>query len=218
MSDPRIQSFGDSALVLNCAPPASLACQKRIWALAASARRWEYVIDVVPGMNNLTVVFDPLRADVETLTARLSAAWQTPEPEAIAQSRVVEIPVHYGGDAGPDLSEIAAARGMSAGEFAERHACGHYTVYFLGFQAGFAYLGGLEAALHTPRRAEPRMKVPAGAVAIGGEQTGVYPSESPGGWNLIGHTDVVLFDPARNPSSLMQPGDQVRFTIASVMS
>jgi 5-oxoprolinase (ATP-hydrolysing) subunit B len=216
MSDHRIQWFGDSALVLDCPPPASLACQKRIWAIALAARHWDHVIDVVPGMNNLTLVFDPLRADPDALQAQLTAAWRAPTQDTAAESRVIEIPVHYGGKAGPDLAEIADAKGMSASAFAERHAAGLYTVYFLGFQAGFSYLGGLDAALHTPRRAEPRMKVPAGSVAIGGEQTGIYPSESPGGWNLIGHSDVVLFDPAREPSSLMQPGDQIRFTLASV--
>ena len=216
MSDPRIQSFGDSALVLDCPPPALLARQKRIWAIARIARRWDHVVDVVPGMNNLTLVFDPLHADPDALTSQLRAAWLAPEEDTTAESRIVEIPVHYGGKAGPDLAEVAAAKGMSPGEFAERHANGIYTVYFLGFQAGFAYVGGLDAALHTPRRAEPRLKVPAGSVAIGGEQTGIYPTESPGGWNLIGHSDVVLFDPARTPSSLMQPGDQIRFTLASV--
>jgi KipI family sensor histidine kinase inhibitor len=89
-------------------------------------------------------------------------------------------------------------------------------VFFLGFQPGFAYMGGLEKALHTPRRSSPRVEVPAGSVGIGGEQTGIYPATSPGGWQLIGRTSVPLFDPARSPPTLLQPGDRVRFTVAGI--
>jgi KipI family sensor histidine kinase inhibitor len=125
--------------------------------------------------------------------------------------RLVEIPVRYGGEWGPDLVDISAHTGLPPDEVIRMHSQAEYTVFFIGFQPGFAYLGGMPAQLTTPRRASPRQAVPAGSVAIGGAQTGVYPKTSPGGWQILGHTDVVLFDPARDEPSLWMPGDRVRF-------
>jgi 5-oxoprolinase (ATP-hydrolysing) subunit B len=213
MTTPRFYPLGDSALVCETPPPATLDCQRRIWAVAAAARHWPDVVDVVPGMNNLTVVFDPLAASADALLPLLQAAWEAPGDLADT-GREVEIPVEYGGAAGPDLDAVAAHTGLSADEVVRRHASGCYVVFFLGFQPGFSYLGGLEPALHTPRRAAPRLEVPAGSVGIGGAQTGIYPAAAPGGWQLIGRTRLPLFDPAQTPPTLLQPGDRVRFTIA----
>jgi 5-oxoprolinase (ATP-hydrolysing) subunit B len=215
MTEPRIFPFGEAALVCESAPPATLACQARIWAVAEAARHWPHVVEVVPGMNNLTIVFDPLAGDAASLAAELAHAWESTELVP-SDSREIEIPVRYGGEFGPDLAEVAAHTGLDADEVVKRHAQGEYVVFFLGFQPGFAYLGGLDASLHTPRRSAPRIEVPAGAVGIGGAQTGIYPAASPGGWQLIGRTELSLFDPARAPPSLLQPGDRVRFTIAGV--
>lgn len=215
MSSPRIFSLGDTALVCEAPPPATLDCQRRVWAAAQAARAWPHVVEVVPGMNNLTIVFDPLEADADALAASLQEAWDK-AGDTPATSREVEIPVQYGGEFGPDLEVVARHTGLSAEEVVRRHAGGDYVVFFLGFQPGFAYMGGLEDALHTPRRAEPRLEVPAGSVGIGGAQTGLYPAVSPGGWQLIGHTDVPLFDPSRTPPTLLQPGDRVRFSIAGI--
>ncbi len=215
MTEPRIFPFGDTALVCEAPPPATIDCQRRVWAAAQAAREWPHVLEVVPGMNNLTVIFDPLAADPDDLQAKLKSAWES-AGSAPGASREVEIPVQYGGEYGPDLKAVADHTGMSAKEVVERHAGGDYIVFFLGFQPGFAYMGGLEDALHTPRRAEPRLEVPAGSVGIGGAQTGIYPATSPGGWQLIGRTALRLFDPARNPPTLLQPGDRVRFTIAGL--
>ncbi|WEY38583.1 MULTISPECIES: 5-oxoprolinase subunit PxpB [Paraburkholderia] len=215
MSSPRIYPLGDSALVCEAPPPATLDVQRRVWAAAEAAHTWPHVLEVVPGMNNLTVVFDPLEADAAQLGEQLAAAWHA-APRAHAEGREVEIPVEYGGEAGPDLRTVAEHTGLSPEDVARRHAAGDYVVFFLGFQPGFAYMGGLEAALHTPRRAEPRLEVPAGTIGIGGEQTGIYPAVSPGGWQLIGRTPLRLFDPSRNPPTLLQPGDRVRFTIAGI--
>jgi 5-oxoprolinase (ATP-hydrolysing) subunit B len=215
MSQPRIFPLGDAALVCEVPPPATLACQQRVWATAEAAREWPHVLEVVPGMNNLTLVFDPLETDREALTQQLLAAWHAASDTA-APGREVAIPVQYGGEFGPDLQAVATHAGLSVHEVVQRHAGGDYVVFFLGFQPGFAYLGGLEAALHTPRRASPRLEVPAGSVGIGGEQTGIYPATSPGGWQLIGRTDLPLFDAARRPPTLLQPGDRVRFTIAGI--
>ncbi|PXW22328.1 5-oxoprolinase subunit PxpB [Paraburkholderia caballeronis] len=213
----RIYPLGDEALVCESPPPATLDVQRRVWAVAALARGWPPVRDVVPGMNNLTITFDPLAADVDALAAQLAAAWREAD-DAPAAGRDVDIPVEYGGAFGPDLDVVAKHTGLAAREVVERHAAGAYVVFFVGFQPGFAYMGGLEAALHTPRRREPRLAVPAGSVGIGGEQTGIYPAASPGGWQLIGRTSLALFDPAHNPPTLLLPGDRVRFTIAGIHS
>ncbi|CAH2901292.1 MAG: Allophanate hydrolase 2 subunit 1 (EC [uncultured Paraburkholderia sp.] len=215
MSQPNIFPLGDAALVCEAPPPATLDYQRRVWAVAELARDWPHVLEVVPGMNNLTLVFDPLEADRDALSKLLQETWDA-AGEAPAAGRDVEIPVQYGGEFGPDLGAVASHTGLGVREVIERHSSGQYVVFFLGFQPGFAYMGGLDEALHTPRRASPRLEVPAGSVGIGGEQTGIYPATSPGGWQLIGRTELPLFDPARRPPTLLQPGDRVRFTIAGI--
>jgi KipI family sensor histidine kinase inhibitor len=215
MTRPRIHPLGDAALVCEAAPPATLDCQRRIWALAERARLMPHVVEVVPGMNNLTIVFDPLEADYEALAAQLESVWDAAEAVDM-DSAEIEIPVRYGGADGPDLAALAEHTGLSVDEVVKRHTQAEYIVFFLGFQPGFAYLGGLDPALAMPRRAEPRLAVPAGSVGIGGVQTGIYPAASPGGWQLLGRTELKLFDPARNPPTLMQPGDRVRFTALEV--
>ncbi|MBS6361965.1 5-oxoprolinase subunit PxpB [Burkholderia sp.] len=215
MTHPRIYPLGDAALVCEVPPPATLDCQRRIWAMATVARAWAHVFDVVPGMNNLTIVFDPLAVTADALTPALRDAWETADIEH-ADGREIEIPVEYGGEGGPDLQAVAEHTGLPADEVVARHAACEYVVFFLGFQPGFAYLGGLDETLHTPRRAAPRLEVPAGSVGIGGAQTGIYPARSPGGWQLIGRTTCVLFDPSRQPPTLLLPGDRVRFTIAEI--
>ena len=217
MTQPVIQALGESALVLNSTgSSATLECQQRLWAIAAQAVHWPHVRDVVPGMNNLTILFDPLAADPQQLTDKLLSAWET---AAISQKamRKIDIPVIYGGDSGPDLAEVARHTGLSPAEIVKRHTAAEYIVYFIGFQPGFPYLGGLDPTLATPRRNEPRVVVPAGSVGIGGSQTGIYPSASPGGWQLIGHTGLQLFDPSKNPPTLLQPGDRVRFVASEVI-
>ncbi len=144
--------LGDNALLCSFAPPATLATQARVWSVARAAHAWPHVIEVVPGMNNLTLVFDPVKADAAALAAQLEAAWQAPESGA-AEGNLVEIPVLYGGEAGPDLEAVARHTGLSCAEVIARHTAGEYVVFFLGFQPGFAYLGGLDASLHTPRHA-----------------------------------------------------------------
>ena len=215
MTQPRIHPLGDTALVCEAAPPATLDCQRRIWALAEHARLMPHVVEVVPGMNNLTIVFDPLEADYETLAAQLETGWEAVHATEM-ESAEIEIPVRYGGTEGPDLAALAKHVGLSVDEVVKRHTQAEYIVFFLGFQPGFAYLGGLDAALAMPRRPEPRLEVPAGSVGIGGAQTGIYPAASPGGWQLLGRTELKLFDPSRNPPTLMQPGDRVRFTALEV--
>lgn len=206
----RCYLLGESAVVLELEPPVTLESQQRIWGLVQRLADVPTVVEVIPGMNNITVMLrDPATSALDAIE-RLQRWWE--ESEALTlESRLVEIPVIYGGEHGPDLGEVARHTGLSERQVVERHAQADYIVYFIGFQPGFPYLGGLPADLATPRRAEPRLEVPAGSVGIGGGQTGIYPLPTPGGWQIIGRTDIRLFDPQRQPATLLQPGDRVRF-------
>jgi KipI family sensor histidine kinase inhibitor len=210
MDKSRTYWLGETSAVLEIPGETTLDHQRKIWSLAEHFRRQPGVREVVPGMNNLTVELDQTATDIEDLPTALSAGWAKAEI-AEAPPRRIDIPVRYGGEAGPDLEVVARHTRLSVEEIIRIHSETEYSVYFLGFVAGFAYLGGLDRRLFTPRRREPRQVVPAGSVGIGGEQTGVYPSASPGGWQLIGRTSIQLFDPGRDSPSLLLPGDTVRF-------
>jgi KipI family sensor histidine kinase inhibitor len=214
MVELSLHPLGEAALCCTLPAPASLAQQQRIWQLAAGLAGIDGVRELIPGMNNLTLVFDPLQTEAAALERAVRTLWARP-PRRRALGRLVEIPVRYGGEDGPDLADVAAHCGLAIDEVVRRHGAAEYCVYFIGFQPGFAYLGGLDAALHTPRRAEPRVAVPAGSVGIGGAQTGIYPLATPGGWQLIGRTSLALFDPRAEPPTLLAPGDRVRFVAAS---
>jgi KipI family sensor histidine kinase inhibitor len=214
---PRLHLLGDAALLCELPAPATLVQQQRIWALATQAQRWPGVGEVLPGMNNLTLTFDPTAVDLDALTAQVLAAWPKLSAGAI-EGRLVEIPVAYGGEHGPDLGDVAAHTGLTPAEVVRRHSAGEYVVYLLGFLPGFAFMGGLAPELATPRRAEPRTAVPARSVGIGGEQTGIYPLVSPGGWQLIGRTSLEMFDPAAESPTLLRPGDRVRFVVESLQT
>jgi KipI family sensor histidine kinase inhibitor len=205
-----IRPLGEAALCCAVEAPIALEHQQRIWQLGAGLAGAQGLLEVVPGMNNLTLVFDPLRTDAEALEQATRKLWSKPLRRRQA-GRLVEIPVRYGGEDGPDLNDVATHCGLTPEEVVRRHGAAEYDVYFIGFQPGFAYLGGLDESLHTPRRAEPRVAVPAGSVGIGGAQTGIYPLETPGGWQLIGRTALALFDPLAEPPTLLAPGDRVRF-------
>ena len=214
---PRLHLLGDAALLCELPAPATLVQQQRIWALAAQAREWPGVGEVLPGMNNLTLTFDPTAIELDALTAQVLEVWSKLSAKAV-DGRLVEIPVAYGGEHGPDLGDVAAHTGLTPAEVVRRHSAGEYVVYLLGFLPGFAFMGGLAPELATPRRAEPRTAVPARSVGIGGEQTGIYPLVSPGGWQLIGRTSLEMFDPAAESPTLLRPGDRVRFVVESVQT
>jgi len=166
--------------------------------------------EAIPGARTLFLEFDPLLLPREKLLRRLERLASRPV-EPSAESRVFRVPVAYGGVAAPDLETLARDRGMSPEDFARRHAESEYTVAFLGFSPGFAYLSGLAPELRAPRLETPRPRVAAGSVAIGGEYSAIYPAESPGGWRLIGRSPVQLFDAAADPPALLRAGDRVRF-------
>ncbi|MCU6663743.1 MAG: 5-oxoprolinase subunit PxpB [Silvania sp.] len=210
MQRARCYLLGETAVVLELEPPVTLATQKRIWRLTQRLGEIPEVVEAIPGMNNITVVLRNPHSVALDAIERLQRWWE--ESEALEpDSRFIEIPVVYGTAAGPDLGEVARHAGLSEKQVVELHASIDYVVWFLGFQPGFPYLGGLPERLATPRRDEPRLQVPAGSVGIGGSQTGIYPLVTPGGWQLIGHTPLPLFDPQRDEPVLLRPGDTVRF-------
>lgn len=210
MQRARCYLLGETAVVLELEPPVTLETQKRIWRLTQRLVDVPEVVEAIPGMNNITVVLREPQSLALDAIERLQRWWE--ESEALEpESRNIEIPVIYGGEAGPDLALVARHANLSEKQVVELHASVDYVVWFLGFQPGFPYLGGLPDVLATPRRAEPRLRVPAGTVGIGGVQTGIYPLQTPGGWNLIGRTDVPLFNPSLPEPVLLRPGDTLRF-------
>lgn len=210
MQKARCYLLGERAAVLELEPPLSLESQKRIWSLTTRLREYPNVAEVIPGMNNITLLLSVPQADPVEALEKLQQWWEESE-SAQPEVRHIDIPVIYGGAEGPDLENVARLHNLTARQAVEMHSSAEYVVYFLGFQPGFGYLGGLPEALHTPRRAVPRVKVPQGSVGIGGSHTGVYPLASPGGWQIIGNTPLALFDPQASSSTLLRPGDSVRF-------
>lgn len=218
MSGPVFSELGEAALLCEYAPgELDLTRQRQIWAVAADLIGVPGVCEVIPGMNNLAVVYDPDAFTPATLAARIEALWFAPVPDA-AGERIHEIGVTYGGEAGPDLAALAEATGMSTADFATLHAGGDYTVYALGSQPGFGYLGGLDPRLAAPRRAAVHPRVEAGRVIIGGAQTAVQSCTTPSGWHMIGRTEAVFFDPASDRPALLAPGDRVKFRLLEVLA
>ncbi|AUV01941.1 5-oxoprolinase subunit PxpB [Phytobacter ursingii] len=210
MQRARCYLLGETAVVLELEPPVTLETQKRIWRLTQRLADVPDVVEAIPGMNNITVVLREPQTLALDAIERLQRWWE--ESDALEpESRTIDIPVLYGGEAGPDLPDVARHTGLTQKQVVELHASIDYVVWFLGFQPGFPYLGGMPENLATPRRAEPRVRVPAGSVAIGGAQTGIYPLVTPGGWNLIGRTELPLFTPSLSEPVLLRPGDTLRF-------
>ena len=169
------------------------------------------ILNLHPAYTSVLVDFDPRLYTHDRLEALVRERWETRRDEAPPPPRTVEIPVRYGGEFGPDLPDVARHNGLAAERVIELHAAADYLVYFVGFSTFFPYLGGLPPEIATPRLSAPRKHVPAGSVAIGGSQAGVYPLASPGGWRLIGRTPLPLFDLHRSPPPLLRMGDHVRF-------
>jgi antagonist of KipI len=178
-------------------------------AAAVRARAIAGVRDVRATYRSVAVDYDPLVVERDVIAHLLEAAFSAADTPA--PGRDVEIPVVYGGADGPDLAEVAARAGITAVDVVAAHAAPAYHTFMLGFMPGFAYLGPVAESIATPRRPTPRLRVPAGSVGIAGRQTGIYPREYPGGWAIIGRTNVTLFDPSRSPAAHIRPGDRVRF-------
>jgi inhibitor of KinA len=209
----RAHPLGDSAVTISFGEQRGAAMLRRIHSAARSVREAaiDGVEDIVPAYAALTVFYDPMQVPysqiAETLLAECGRATLIDGAESTRQH---VIPVRYDG---VDLEVVAASTALSVEQIKARHTARTYSVDLLGFVPGFAYLSELEPSLQLPRRAQPRPRVAAGSVAIAGAQTAVYPLDTPGGWHIIGTTDTVMFDPARDPPALLAPGDTVRFQV-----
>jgi KipI family sensor histidine kinase inhibitor len=208
-----VEPLGDCALLIQLGERIDAELSARTIALADALRtaRLSGVLDVAPAYASVCVRYDPMTNARERLVIAIATFVEKAITATAATQALVEIPVCYGGDFGPDLDDIARHGQLDARDVIARHIAAEYRVAMLGFAPGFPYLLGLDPALHVPRRASPRTRVPAGSVAIGGAQTGIYPRELPGGWNLIGRTPLNLFDSEREPPALLAPGVRVRF-------
>lgn len=219
--EPSINFATENAILLSFAEPGlnpeepSLSAeqlQMRIVDLASALRQSNVanlLIDLVPAPGSLLLVLQDGHSARRVLKAA-EKFWAS-DLSSQHETRQVEIPVFYGGDHGPDLAIVAQYCGLTESAIIERHCAPAYTVSALGFMPGFAYLTGLDASLVIPRRSTPRNRIRAGSVAIGGTSTGIYPADSPGGWHIIGHTRLTLFDPDVSPPTYLQPGDTVCF-------
>jgi KipI family sensor histidine kinase inhibitor len=209
---PRILPCGDAAVSVEFGDAIDPDLNGRVLALDEALRRASPrgVIETVPTYRSLLVHFDPLATDYDELTAFLEAQARTVAP-LDSTGRRWKVPVVYGGAFGEDLDDLADRHGLTAAEVVERHAGTVYRIYMIGFLPGFAYLGGLDPSLATPRRTQPRAKVPSGFIAIGGAQTAIGSLEGPSGWHLLGRTPVRSYDPAREPAFLFAAGDEIVF-------
>ena len=210
---PRFFQAGDSAIVVEFEERIDLVTNARCVAIADALRAVNLpgIRDVVPAYRAVTVYFDPLRTDYGRLVAGLKQT-TSDLPSAVAPpGRTHRVPVCYELEFGLDLTEVAAFARLSTDETIARHSTPEYRVFMVGFIPGFAYLGTVDERIAVPRRSVPRTRVPAGSVAIAARQTGVYPMDSPGGWQVIGRTPLRLFDPSRSRPSLFQAGDAVQF-------
>jgi len=214
---PDIERLGEDGLLVRLGTAIDPRINARVHAFARqlAASRPDWVRDIVPAYASLAVFVEPGKPPHACDLLDAAIDWIRAQPADVmadtAISGVVEIPVRYGGEHGPDLAAVAAHAGLHPADVISRHAAVDYTVAMLGFAPGFPYLLGLDTSLAMQRLQTPRLRVPAGSVGIGGAQTGIYPRSGPGGWRIIGRTETVLFDPRRSQPSLLSPGDRVRF-------
>jgi len=206
-----IASASDRSLMVSFGNEISLESHRHVARLTQALGGVRGILNLHPSYTSVLVDFDPrllTHEEAEDLIrSREEAAEHVPE----STPRNVEIPVRYGGEFGPDLEDVARHTGLAPERVVELHSAAQYLVYFVGFSTCFPYMGGLPPELATPRLSNPRKNVPVGSVAIGGSQAGVYPLASPGGWRLIGHTSLRLFDPESTPPPLLRMGDRVKF-------
>ena len=207
----QLRDAGDSAILLELERVIDAEVNARAISIATaiSDQQPAGVRDVIATYRSVAIHFDPLSCDINSLRKTVGEA--AASPRVLAKGSLVEVPVAYGGDNGPDLDDVAAFAKLSTRAVIDRHCGPEYRVFMLGFLPGFAYMGIVDESIAAPRKATPRTRIPAGSVGIAGRQTGVYPRSSPGGWQLIGRTPLHVFDPTREPASLFRAGDRVKF-------
>ncbi|WP_164113030.1 MULTISPECIES: 5-oxoprolinase subunit PxpB [Sphingobacterium] len=206
----RYYPLGDRSVVLSFGDHISEEVNIQIRKVVACLANWTKsgIVEYVPAYTTITIYYDPLTIRYEELIKSLSDVLKN-IPEQQPQSIMVkEIPVYYNG---PDLAYVAQYNGLSVEEVIRIHSKNEYLVYMIGFVPGFPYLGGMDSSIATPRKEVPRLKIHAGAVGIAGQQTGIYPMQTPGGWQIIGHTPLRLFDVHRDKPSYLEAGDRLRF-------
>ena len=209
----RVVHIGDTCAAVQFAQTIDPAVNARCIAIASVLERRGLagVRDVVPTYNAVTVHFNPLLIDRTTLDAELNSAARHDATVGETEASTIEIPVHYGGDEGPDLAAVADFARCSEQDVVRRHMSVTYRVYMLGFLPGFAYMGSVDSRIAMPRLDTPRLRVASGSVGIAGAQTGIYPFDSPGGWRIIGRTTMKPFDASRSDPFLLKAGDRVMF-------
>ena len=212
---PRIVPLGDSAVLLQLGDEIDLTINQRVHTLASliTTSAINGIIETVPAYATLLVYYDSLSLSFTQIKNILREKLTQIQENESRKSRLVEVPVRYGGKLGPDLEAVAAQLGLRIEDVIRIHSGKIYTVYMMGFTPGYPYMGKLDDTLIMPRLETPRTHVPAGTVAIAGSQTGIYSIESPGGWNLIGWTPLKLFDPHSDSPVLFAPGDDVKFVV-----
>jgi KipI family sensor histidine kinase inhibitor len=210
---PRIRISGDRAVLVEYGDAIDPAVNEKVRAMATLLKKGlpEGVEAVIPAYRNLSLIYDPLVTSPEKLLSLLQGLEARLHEIEIPAPRVVEIPVLYGGEFGPDIGIVAQHNGLTVEEVIAIHAATDYPIYMIGFTPGFCYLGGLDKRIHTPRRKTPRTQLPGGSVGIAEAQTGMYPVDSPGGWQIIGRTPLRLFAPEREAPFLYEAGDGIRF-------
>ena len=217
MAEARFLPTGDTSVCVEFGNEISekINSEIRAFNILLNEEKIKGIIETVPTYRSIMVHYDPGVIPYRTLIGRLKALTGKMDKVEIPPSDVLEIPVLYGGEMGPDLAFVAQNAGISEEEVVKIHTSTEYLIYMLGFTPGFTYLGGMSDKIATPRLKQPRVKIPAGSVGIAGNQTGVYPVDSPGGWQLIGRTPVKMYDPDREVPILPQAGQYIKFKAVS---
>ncbi|RFU71396.1 5-oxoprolinase subunit PxpB [Peribacillus saganii] len=217
-----LHPLGDNAVIIQLGKEINIQTQQRVQVIASyfDENHLEWMVEYIPAFTTITIIYDPVSPSLlgekfalpyEKVCYHLDTLLPTISEGQSVESRVVEVPVCYGGEFGPDLDYVAKINNLTKDEVIHIHSTGDYIVYMIGFAPGFPYIGGMSEMIAAPRRETPRLKISARTVGIAGMQTGVYPIETPGGWQLIGRTPIELFRPDENPPSLLRAGDKIRF-------
>jgi inhibitor of KinA len=205
--------MGDRSVLVELGDEISPQVNRRVrkFYVALTENPIEGTIEIVPAYRSLLIIYDPLKLDLVMIKNRMEDLQKKIEGIEIPEPKILEVPAIYGGKYGPDMEWVASYHAMSVEEVIQLHTATTYQVYMIGFMPGFPYMGELPVSLATPRRETPRTVIPQGSVAIAQRQTGIYPVESPGGWQILGRTPLKLFNPLQSPPTILEMGDLVKF-------